>query len=507
MARRKPRSQDDEFSGQISLLSALDRSECTPEQKDFIEMDSKKSCLLKATAGSGKTFSVIQRMKELLNRGVSPEKMIFFSYTKAATEELQKRIGRDDVKITTIHAFALGILSKIGRFKSIATFYDFIQWYKDKFKPNYSASKETKTEFYEIIGKMYDDADYISSSISAYKLQTADNIQSQIPEFFYEYTQFLIQTKSRDFADMLIEVNKLLKEDKWLKMFRGKYDYIFIDEYQDTSTIQMEILLSLNAKYYYLIGDVNQSIYSYSGANCKKIESMLKKRRDTIEKTLSVNFRSDKNIVKNSNRFSSLKAVSKSEDDGLVKRYIIFQIDSSGESNGGQKSLDLLTVLDAHDEIAVLVRTNAVIKKIEFELLKRKYPMRYFNYITEKDIHEYKDNNIHFNLREKLNKIKSFFNNNDQEVVDFIEKNKDSKKIVTSIHKSKGREFDCCVVVNSIDPELISMVGLNKFISPKVLSKLTFDPRDEDDVEPKNIHYVAVSRAKHGLYFMVYGFE
>ncbi|MFA5068292.1 MAG: hypothetical protein WC466_09725, partial [Candidatus Izemoplasmatales bacterium] len=67
--------------------------------------------------------------------------------------------------------------------------------------------------------------------------------------------------------------------------------------------------------------------------------------------------------------------------------------------------------------------------------------------------------------------------------------------------------FDCCVVVNSIDPELISMVGLNKFISPKVLSKLTFDPRDEDDVEPKNIHYVAVSRAKHGLYFMVYGFE
>lgn len=851
---------------QLTLLSALEKTECTAEQKDFIEMTVNRSCLLIATAGSGKTFSVVQRLKELLKKGVSPDRMIFFSFTKAATEELQKRIGRDDVKITTIHAFALGILSKVGKFKKITTFNDFIKWYKDKYKPGKSASRETKSEFYELIGNLYEEGDFIASAIAAFKLQVADNVKCQVPPFLSQYRDFLKETKSRDFSDMLIEVRDLLKEDKWLKMFRGKYDYIFIDEYQDTSTIQLQILLSLNAKYYYLIGDRNQcllpnskietkggikeikdvnegdlvlsgkgsgnlkyslvtkkivnenkeyevvkietesgkelvctknhiifanyekqlknrffvylmykedvgfrigvtqlynsekialknslnfkarlaqeradkiwliytsenyldakvqeqiyslnygiptvvfknrnkeecligeeyvnrvfeeidtykrgfyllenlkynfdyphyqpesnqtcrkninlflcadgrnkngmsaieihtsiyddviklekefglkfyknikknswrfrrnsvnfgelqnlaekiqkevgyqirkkscllkgkyfdllpasqilegmqlyvknndkieidivkkvshekykgitydlnvdnvhnfcadnffvhnSIYGYSGANCKKIESMLKERRETIEKNLSVNFRSDKSIVDNSNHFSSLQAVPNSKDDGFVRKYIIFQIEAPKSENEEKRTLDLIGVLDKYSEVAVLARTNDVIKKIEFELLKIKYPMKYFNYITSNDFVEYKKGNIHVNLQERLNKIKPFFNNSEMEVFTFIEANKKSRKFVTSIHKSKGREFEYCVVVNSIDPQLIAEVGLNKVLTPKQLSRITFDLYDEDDMEPRNIHYVAVSRAKHGLFYMLYDF-
>ncbi len=86
---------------------------------------------------------------------------------------------------------------------------------------------------------------------------------------------------------------------------------------------------------------------------------------------------------------------------------------------------------------------------------------------------------------------------------EFIEQNKDSNKFVTSIHKSKGREFDTCVVVNSIAPVLLEQNPNYSKLSPKQLEKITFDPEDEVNIEPRNIHYVAISRSKHKLYFMV----
>jgi len=488
--------------GQLSFLNALTGIKLTKEQKDFAYFDSKESILLISTAGSGKTATAIERLKELLKRGVDPSKMIFFSFTKAATEELQKRIGRDDVKITTIHAFSLGILARMGKFKKIAVFYDFIKWYKDTYKPAKMASRETKKEFYEMIGNLYDEKDYIASSISAFKLQTADGMKCPVPLYFGQYQDFLRKTKSRDFSDMLIEVRDLLKEEKWLKMFRNNYEYIFIDEYQDTSTIQLQILLALNAKYYYLIGDRNQSIYGYSGASCKRVEAMLKSRRKTVEMSLSVNFRSDIDIINNSNRFSSLKAMPNSEINGFVKKYVISQIEAPKSDN----SLDLITILNAHDEIAVLARTNSVIKELEFELLTRRYPMKYFNYISESDFKDWKKDSAHVNLQERLNKLKPFFNDSEHEIFAFIEQNKTSRKQITSIHKSKGREFDYCVVVNSIDPFLLAEIGLDKALSKKQLERITFDPLEEFDVEPRNIHYVAVSRSKHGLYYMLYNF-
>ena len=501
MAKKKIRYVDDT---QLSLINQLENIKYTDEQKEFVEFDGKESVILAATAGSGKTFSCVQRLKELTKRKIDPERMIFFSFTKAATEELKKRVGRDDIKITTIHSFAFSILAKIGKFKKIATFYDFINWYKTKNAPPKHASYSEKESFYEIISAMYEDAENASAQISSYKLQTADGVISKFPLYFVDYEKFLRKTKSRDFSDMLIEVRDLLKEDKWLKMFRGKYDYIFVDEYQDTSVIQLEILLSLNAKHYYLIGDRNQSIYGYSGANCNRIEGMLKSRRDVIEQSLSINFRSDVNIVDNSNRFSSLKATPKSKNTGFVKKYIIFEIKSKKKSDGNQ-NLDLIDVLDKHSEVAILVRTNSVIKSIEFELLKQRYPMRYFNFITETDFKEWKKGNVSTVLKGKFNQLKDYFKS-EQEIFMFIEMNKHVPKLVTSIHKSKGREFENCVVVNSIDPDLIKKVGLDKAMSKKQLAKITFDPDDDNDLEPKNIHYVAVSRSKKGLYYMLYNF-
>lgn len=486
MGKRRIVKKSKVDSSQLSLLAEVEGPKYTEEQQKFVTYDGDKSIILAATAGAGKTFSCVQRLKELLKRGVDPSKIIFFSFTKAATEELQTRIGNDEIKITTIHAFCLSILAKVGKFKNIVTFYDFIQWFQDKYKPKPGATSEERDFYFDTVSTLYEDADYLSSSIAAFKLQSADGVKCMVPSYIVEYNKFLRESKSRDFSDMLIEVRDLFREDKWLKMFRNQYDYIFVDEYQDTSTIQLQILLSLNAKYYYMIGDRNQSIYGYSGANCDMLEKMLKERRETEEMSLSVNFRSDKNIVENSNKYSSLKAIANSQESGFVDNNVMLKMD------------ELVEILQLPEQVAVLVRTNDVIKKMEMMLLKRQVPMKYFNFITSTDIKHFKKGEVHQALKRKLAMLKDYFDS-EHDIIHFIERHKNSNKFITTIHKSKGREFETCVVVNSIAPTMLENYNLTK----KQLDKISFDPEDDENIEPRNIHYVAVSRSKHKLYFMM----
>lgn len=458
-----------------------------PEQVDFINYDGTDSVLLIATAGAGKTFCCVRRLKKLVERGVDPKRICFFSFTVAATEELKVRVNDPNIKITTIHAFCVHLLHRMGKSKSILTFFDFISWFKEYHKPKASATWIEKEKFYDEITKLYEDEGILSAAISAYKLQSAEGIKCRVPDYLKDYNAFLKIKKGRDFSDMLIEVRNLLKEQKWLSMFRGQYDYIFVDEYQDTSTIQMQILLSLNAKYYYLIGDPSQSIYGYSGANCDMVESMLKRRRTTKDMTLSTNFRSAKLIVEYSNRYSRLQAVPHHQHDGLVTNRIIV-------------SEQLEELLKQDREVVVLARTNSVIKILERRMLMKKVPMRYFNLITKTDIEALRKGEMNPSLKKKVGSVLAAFEDLN-ELVNFIEKHSEHRSFITSIHKSKGREFDVCVIVNSFSPEILA--ENNIVLNKEQIKYVSFDPADPEDKEAMNIHYVATSRPKNEMYFMI----
>jgi DNA helicase-2/ATP-dependent DNA helicase PcrA len=494
MAKRKRQIivKKPEFVGQVNLLDEIEAQKYTEEQAKFIKYEGKESIILRATAGSGKSFCAVERLKELIKRGVDPSKIIFFSFTKAAVQELEKRVGTG-IKITTIHSFCQSVLLKSGKYKKIATFYDFVNWYKEVYKPTGYSDQQEKDDFWANVNKLYEEADYISSTITAYKLQKADGIEiKRVPEFIKEYREFLYETRSRDFTDMLIEVRNMFLEDKWLRMFRGQYDFIFVDEVQDTSVCQMNILLALNAPTYYLFGDRAQSIFAFSGTNCIAVEEALKKRRNTIEMTLSKNFRSDRLIVENSNKYSDLKAISHSQKEGYIDYNMMLSID------------ELEEVLKQPEEVVVLVRTNDVIKRLEQAFLKRKLPLRYFNFITETDVKNFDKGEINDVLSKKLTKVHGYFGGDNQAVIDFIKKHQNSKNFLTSIHRSKGREFDVCVVINSIPPEVLYKNENVKNLTKKQLSKITFTPNDEDDFESKNIHYVSITRSRHKLYFMAF---
>jgi superfamily I DNA/RNA helicase len=458
----------------------------TEEQLNFIEFSGPESIILSATAGSGKTHSTVGRLNHLLANGVDPNRIIFFSFTNDAVNELRNRID-NEVKITTIHSFTSSILGKLGKFKPIVTFYDFINWYRDKKKPSFKDPRKVREEYYKTIEKFYEEGASISSSFSAYKLQFYDGVRSPKPNYYDHYVAFLKDTNSRDFSDMLIDTEKLSKDPKHRDFFNGMYDYVFIDEYQDTSTLQMKILSSINAKQYYLIGDKNQSIYGFSGANCLKIEALLKQKKTVVELTLTKNFRSHKKIVENANKFSSLRAIPESQHDGYVDEKFI-------------NKKRMFEMMQDGKPLTVLVRTNNVIKEIEKQALKKKIPMRYFNYITKTDLENIKKSNITDALKKKLNEVLPYFMSN-IDFIEFIESNLDSDVFVTSIHKSKGREFPRCIVINSADPEMI----INYGSMTHDLSEYSFLTEDGDiDEESRNIHYVAVTRPKEELYFMIF---
>lgn len=428
------------------------------------------------------TYCCVGRLNKLIEDGVDPSRIIFFSFTNDAVNELKSRITHN-VEVTTIHSFCARLLGKMKKFKNIITLYDFVNWYKETYKPKMNDPRTIKDIYYQTLDIFYEDGNSISSSFSAYKLQFVEGIKLPKPDFYPTYEKFMKETKSRDFSDMLIDTEKLSKNPDYKIFFEGLYDHVFIDEYQDTSTLQLKILLTIKAKQYYLIGDRFQSIFGFSGANCELIEDLLEKSHEVQRMTLSKNFRSDKNIVAHSNKFSDIKAIPNSENDGDVHYNLI-------------DMFELLEMVSDGKPLTMLARSNKTIKELEFEFLKKKVKMRYFNYFTPTDIEMIKTGKANQSIKKRLDKIIPYFIS-EKKLLEFIEEYENSNVFITSIHKSKGREFPRCVVINSIDPELAE--------KHKISNEFTYLTKAGDIIEEeKNIHYVAVTRPKHEIYFMIY---
>lgn len=460
----------------------------TKEQVSFIKHKGPDSIILSATAGSGKTASATGRLVWLLNQGVRPEKIIYFSFTNDAVDELRKRINNDKIEITTIHSFCARVLGKAKKFKPLPETAMFPNWFKKKYKPKKSANIEERLFYDKACRKLDESLDKVLSDIGKYKLSQAEGTKDFVPPFFKHYQRFLIETRTRDFADMLTDTLYLTSFKSWENNWEYKYQYVFVDEYQDTSPLQMQILLALRAREYALIGDRNQSIYSFQGANCLKIESLLKEKKIVKEYALSINFRSASGIVENANNYSDLKATAHAKAEGLVHKTLL-------------KESELIKMMKKKDTV-LLARTNAVIENLEYMFLSLKTPMRYANILSEEDLLIIEESRqLTPKQSRRFKKILSYFPGSANDLVEFIRDNNNSGSFITSIHKSKGREYPACVIVNSLSPEILEHNNIE--LTDKELKRFSFNPEDIEDREAMNIHYVAVTRPKQELYYLM----
>lgn len=228
--------------------------------------------IVEASAGSGKTYTLIERVKRILNDGVKPENIVVITFTNMAAEELKERLtdvpGIGDCFVGTIHSFA----NKI--FKSSNENYKlFTEEIQDQFMNvliNLYAKFLTMDRYleYKDFQKKVD--------LGIYSTKNIDDYFSSGEK--YELNVFLGVIKDESYPENIktlckknnvITFDELLKKTtQYFKDINGKVEYLFVDEFQDIGPLEKNFFEALNADNYFYVGDEKQSIYGFKRRQC-----------------------------------------------------------------------------------------------------------------------------------------------------------------------------------------------------------------------------------------------
>lgn len=360
--------------------------------------------LIQAGAGSGKTKTVIARIHNLIDHGIDPEHILAITFTNKAAQELKNRLPESghDVKASTIHAFCAFVLRRLPHLQHFDSAFMIIdssdqkdiirQTIEDYFineKPD--LPEELKKQYRDLKPKT--EIEYISKA--KYDAHRGSNTRdkflykSQLTDFtdFYEaiykyYTNYLLQHNAMDFDDLLYNTVKLFKEHPAdLKLAQEQYQYISVDEYQDVSDIQEE-LISMIAntpdQNICVVGDPNQSIYAFRGAKVQNILNFKKKYPNAKVITIMHNYRSTQSILDVANEVIShnRKAMTVNPELDAVKsdgpKPVVVQ-----NYNDYEESTYVITKIKERivagvqpNEIAILYRNNSISRLFEQDLVE-----------------------------------------------------------------------------------------------------------------------------------------
>ena len=270
--------------------------------------------LIVAGAGAGKTKTITHRILNLIKNGVAPEKILAVTFTNKAAKEMRERIileikknikGQDTIPfVSTFHSLGVYIIKENAKILGLTRYFTILDE-SDSITLIKEAIKETGLD-----PKQYDPKK-ISNIISRekgkfthlkdYEEKANDYLGKIVAQVWSLYEKKKAKENSLDFDDLLLKATKLLKENEQIrKIYQERWEYIHIDEYQDTNEVQylMSRLLSENNKNICVVGDADQNIYSWRGANLKNILSFEKDYGKNVKIILlEENYRSTKNIL------------------------------------------------------------------------------------------------------------------------------------------------------------------------------------------------------------------
>lgn len=355
--------------------------------------------LVLSTAGSGKTTVITARTGRLIfDNKCESKKILTITFSKMAALEMQKRFqmwfGEQNKKYTdfsTIHAFAYRIVrdyyNKQGKsFNILNNNYSILtdilkEEYKNKYYSNINTEEieNLSNKIGYITNMMLNPSNYRDYGI---KIKNFSNI-------YDKYQEYKVQNNLIDFDDMLVFCVKILKNIKrYNNYIKHTYQYIQVDEVQDTSKIQHEIIKIISNGNLFMVGDDDQSIYSFRGSYPEFLLNFKDVYKDSTIYYLDNNYRSDKHIVNTAREFIEI-------NDCRYEKNIYTQNKAQNEVNiakfdtrAKQSKFVLKKILESKDEsVAVLYRNNISSIIIANEL---------------------SSNNIDFYIKEDKNK---FFNN------------------------------------------------------------------------------------------------
>lgn len=296
-------------SSQENLTSYLDG--LNDAQKEAV-LHQRGPLLVVAGAGSGKTHVVTTRISHLIQQGVSPSEILGLTFTNKAAEEMRHRVfskSQFHVEISTFHSLGAKILREsidhLG-YPNDFTIYD----EEDRLKVISACLKELGITDKKVKPKTL--SSLISDAKNAFLEGANDDFSlypSSIRDYFSKvfplYKEKMFQFNALDFDDLIYLTALLFKKHpEVLEVYQKKYRYLHIDEYQDTNASQYEIVRLLAQKHQnlFVVGDPDQSIYSWRGADIRNILNFEKDYPNAKVVRLEQNYRSTSTILKASNQ-------------------------------------------------------------------------------------------------------------------------------------------------------------------------------------------------------------
>ena len=380
--------------------------------------------LVIAGAGSGKTRVLTYKIAYLLSQGMKPWSIMALTFTNKAAREMKERIGKlvgDDLAqhlyMGTFHSIFSRILraeaEHIG-FNNNFTIYD---------------ESDSRSLLKAIIKEMgLDDKTYKPAAVHARismaknNLVTAEaydsdpaileqNKRAKMPaigKIYVSYVQRCRQANAMDFDDLLMLTFQLFRDHEEIRQkYAGRFDYILVDEYQDTNHVQMSIVMQLCKEKLRVcaVGDDSQSIYSFRGANIDNILNYQKQLPGTQLFKLEQNYRSTQTIVEaansliHHNRNQIQKEVFSKNDKGEKILYKPAYSDKE-EALIVAKNIQRIKRQDdcGYDQFAILYRTNAQSRSFEEEFRKQGIPYRIYGGLSFYQRKEIKDIIAYFRL-------------------------------------------------------------------------------------------------------------
>ena len=370
-------------------------------------------CLIVAGAGTGKTKTLTTKIAKLIHDGYSPYRILAVTFTNKAAQEMRERVealvpGQSrNVWIHTFHSFGVRLLrqnaEKLGLTRDFAIYDESEQKRLVTLLLEQMGVKEPKKEAGQIVSMISRAKDDCVSPEGLMTNATASGLDYRIraAEIYKRYEQELHKAGALDFGDLLVKTLQLLKEHEDVRdYYQQFFQYILVDEYQDTNHTQYLITRLLAEKHRKLcvVGDPDQSIYSWRGANIRNILEFEKDFKDAKTITLEQNYRSTKVILDASNKLISKNAKRKEKNlftdkqrgddievreaptEGMEAVWVAQNIKALVEEGG--YSLN---------DIAVFYRTNAQSRNFEETFRRYQIPYRLVGTVSFYNRKEIKD--------------------------------------------------------------------------------------------------------------------
>ena len=369
-----------------------------------------------AGAGSGKTRVLTYKIAYLLERGLAPWNILALTFTNKAAREMKERIGRlvgqeraQRLQMGTFHSVFARILraeaGSIG-FNSNFTIYDQsdarslvkniikeMQLDDKTYKPASVADRISMAKNHLLMPQQY--------QVSSWAREDVERKRPQVSAIYVRYVERCHQANAMDFDDLLVQTYRLFHDHEDVRRkYAERFQYVLVDEYQDTNYAQQEIVLQLTREHQHVcvVGDDAQSIYSFRGANIDNILDFQKKYEGTRLFKLEQNYRSTQLIVQAANSLIKKNARQIHKD--------VFSENEEGERLTlkpaySDKEEAMIVCNDIkrirrqehgeYSDFAILYRTNAQSRSFEEQMRKEGIPYRIYGGLSFYQRKEIKD--------------------------------------------------------------------------------------------------------------------